>query len=65
MTPAPRAWIPGPEQRAELNRQLIASGLDTGFWDNHGRPAPWPDDIDEWRPSSSEPFTPEPATQPF
>jgi hypothetical protein len=64
-TARPQAWIPGPEQRAELNRQLHATGTDTGFWDDHGRPAPWPDDIDEWRPSSSEPFTTEPGAQPF
>ena len=62
---APRAWIPGPEQRAELNRQLHAAGADTGFWDELGRPAPWPDDIQEWRSSTSEPFTTEPGQQPF
>ena len=43
---------------------LLAAGHDTGFWDEHGRPAPWPDDIDEWRPATSEPITLEPANNP-
>jgi hypothetical protein len=61
----PQAWIPDPEQRAELNAALLATGADTGFWDDHGRPAPWPDDIEEWRPTTSEPVTPEPGQPPF
>jgi hypothetical protein len=44
---------------------LLAAGHDTGFWDEHGRPAPWPDDIHEWRPVTNEPNTTEPAEQPF
>jgi hypothetical protein len=44
---------------------LLAAGHDTGFWDEHGRPAPRPDDTDEWRPATSEPITLEPAEQPF
>jgi hypothetical protein len=55
MTPAAETPIPDPAQRAELNRQLHTTGTDSGFWDNHGRPALWPDDINEWTPSSSEP----------
>jgi hypothetical protein len=43
----------------------LAAGLETGFWDDQGRPAPWPDDLDEWSPTSSEPLTPEPDQQPF
>jgi len=57
--------IPDAEQRAELNAALHTTGADTGFWDQHGRPAPWPDDIDEWRPSTSEPVSNEPEEQPF
>ncbi len=57
MTTAAETPIPDPAQRTELNRQLHATSTDTGFWDNHGRPAPWPDDINEWRPSGSEPVT--------
>jgi len=65
MTSEPRAWIPAPGQRAELNQRLLSAGADTGFWDDHGRPAPWPDDIDQWRPSTAEALTTEPGEQPF
>ena len=65
MTSTPQAWIPNPDQRAKLNRQLHAAGADTGFWDDHGNPAPWPNDIDEWRPACSEPCTTDPGQQPF
>jgi hypothetical protein len=59
------AWIPDPATRAELNAALLATGADTGFWDETGRPAPWPDDIDEWRPSTSEPAELEAGQQRF
>jgi hypothetical protein len=62
---APEAWIPDPAHRAELNTALLATGADTGFWDDHGRPAPWPDDIDEWRPTTSQPVSYEPGQQPL
>ncbi len=65
MTTQPSAWIPGREQRAELNAALNTNCADTGFWDDHGRPAPWPDDIDEWRPSTREPITRQPGEQPL
>jgi hypothetical protein len=65
MNPAPHAGLPDAEQRATLNAALQATGADTGFWDETGQPAPWPDDIDEWRPSTSDPVTPEPGEQPF
>lgn len=57
--------IPDPAERAALNAASHAAGADTGFWDEHGRPAPWPDDIDEWRPATSEPTTLNPGEQPF
>jgi hypothetical protein len=63
MTAAPQ--IPDAEHRAELNATLHATGADTGFWDDDGRPTPWPDDIDEWRPSTSDPSTLEPGNHPF
>lgn len=25
--------------------QLLADGRETGWWDEHGRPAPWPEDF--------------------
>lgn len=43
----------------------LAAGLETGSWDDLGRPAPWPDDFEQWRPSSNEPITPEPGQNPF
>jgi hypothetical protein len=57
--------IPDPAERATLNAALLAAGTETGFWDEHGRPAPWPDDIDEWRPATTEPTDHKPAEQPF
>ena len=56
------AGIPDPNERAVLNAQLHAGTSESGFWDEHGRPAPWPVDIDEWTPSTS---TPEPGQPPF
>ena len=66
MTPTPHhRSIPGPRQRAALNAALHTTGAETGFWDDHGRPAPWPDDIDDWRPATHDPNTPEPSQQTF
>jgi hypothetical protein len=53
--------LPGPDQRAARNAALQATAAETGFWDEHGRPAPWPDDIDDWRPDTADPITPEPG----
>jgi hypothetical protein len=39
--------FPNPEQRAALNAALLADNTETGFWDDQGRPAPWPADIDQ------------------
>ncbi|MGN9806826.1 hypothetical protein [Micromonospora sp. L32] len=47
--------IPTPAERAALNAALLATGTETGFWDDTGRPAPWPDDIDEWTPATEQP----------
>jgi hypothetical protein len=59
------ARIPDPEQRTALDAALLATGHDSGFWDEHGRPAPWPDDIDEWSPATSEPVNPETREEPL
>jgi hypothetical protein len=59
------AVIPNPNERAALNLALLAIGTETGFWDERGRPAPWPDDIHEWRPCTSEPATPTQGEQPY
>jgi hypothetical protein len=42
--------IPDPDERDALNAALHKVGTPTGWWDDHGRPAPWPDDIDQYRP---------------
>ncbi|WP_033346714.1 hypothetical protein [Catenuloplanes japonicus] len=57
--------IPSPAERQALNAALITSGTETGFWDDDGRPAPWPDDIDEWAPVSQPPGATEPQDPPF
>jgi hypothetical protein len=63
-TPADRT-VPDPSQRAKLNAALAAAGTETGFWDDQGRPAPWPDDIDHWQPETGEPVPPRPGEPPF
>jgi len=58
--------IPGPEERAARNAALFTDNIETGFWDHQGRPAPWPDDIDEWTPATtSGPVTREPGEPHF
>jgi len=52
-----RTDVPGPVERAALNTALHTTGTETGFWDEHGTPAPWPHDIDDWRPATSPPGT--------
>lgn len=47
---APDRVFPDAAERAVLNAALMADSVETGFWDGDGRPAPWPDDIGEWRP---------------
>ena len=61
----PQAQILDPRERAMLNAALHDTGADTGFWDEYGRPAPWPDDINEWRPATGEPLNTEPGVQAF
>jgi hypothetical protein len=54
-TPTPHPDIPTQAERKALNAALFAIGTETGFWDDNGRPAPWPDDIDEWAPTNNNP----------
>ena len=63
--PTPHPEIPTPAECDALNAALFATGAETGFWDDQGRPAPWPDDIDQWRPETGEHTTREPGQQPF
>jgi putative transposase len=53
--PTPQPEIPTPAERDAPNAAPATTGAETGFWDEHGRPAPWPDDIKEWTPATSEP----------
>jgi hypothetical protein len=50
-----RAALPDPQERAGLNAAFLAVGAETGWWDDHGNPAPWPDDIEDWTPVSYPP----------
>ena len=36
-----------------------------GFWDDQGRPAPWPNDIEQWQPTTNALTAREPQDQPF
>jgi hypothetical protein len=40
--------FPDPPDRAALYAALLANGTETGWWDEDGHPALWPDDTDEW-----------------
>jgi hypothetical protein len=53
--PTPHPDIPTRAEREALNASLFAVGAETGFWDDNGHPAPWPDDIDEWTLVTSNP----------
>lgn len=43
----------------------LAAGHETGWRDSRSIPAPWPDDIDDWRPETNQPVTPETGQAPF
>ena len=48
--------LPTDDEVAVINADFRAGRVDvTGFHDENGDPAPWPDDLDEWTPSSSAP----------
>ena len=51
--------------RHDHDLALLAAGYHTGFWDEYGRSAPWPDDITEWRPVTTQPITVDPGEEPF
>ena len=69
MTRRPRTGEDDSRERSDLTGMsdltLLALGYETGFWDDNGRPAPWPDDIDEWSPTTYEPVTIQPGEPPF
>jgi hypothetical protein len=57
-----------PDSQRERDLTILAAGGYTGWWDDHGRPAPWPEDFfdpdTEWRPDIQL-VTLEPDEQPF
>lgn len=46
------------KSQRELDLAVLAAGGITGWWDETGQPAPWPDDFfdpdSDWRPTSSD-----------
>lgn len=58
-----------PHSQREHDLAILAAGGVTGWWDDHGRPAPWPDDIldpnTDWRPDTDPPPELAPGEQPF
>lgn len=62
--PAYQPAIPDLAEREALNAALLADGTETGFWDSHGRPAPWPDDIDDWTAELANHAAPGPGHPP-
>ena len=58
-------------ERTQHERDLavLAAGGYTGWWDEHGVPAPWPDDFfnpdTDWRPATTNPPHLAPGEQPF
>ena len=53
----------------ENDLAILAAGGYTGWWDEHGQPAPWPNDIfnpdTDWRPDTNPPPDLAPGEQPF
>jgi hypothetical protein len=44
-TTHPPIKLPGPGLTRPSYLKLLAAGHDTGWWDEHGKPAPWPEDF--------------------
>ncbi len=59
---------PGHPRIQQDDLVLLASGEEPGWWDDHGRPAPWPEDFDDpdsgWAPAG-ELNDPNPGNPPF
>jgi hypothetical protein len=59
--------------QSEHDLALLTAGGYTGWWDDHGNPAPWPDDFPDtlddpdtnWRPATNNPPELVPDEQPF
>ena len=63
--------IYGPGHSQADYQRALAAGYETGWWNEHGVPAPWPDDFLDpnsgWHagPDNSQPVTLEPGQPPF
>jgi hypothetical protein len=45
---------------------MLTAGDETGWWDENGQPAPWPEDFpDGWQPSTWAPTPLQPGEPPF
>jgi hypothetical protein len=59
--------FPGPGLTHAEYLAILKAGHETGFWDDHGNPAPWPDDYDpdnpDWRAETK--INIEPGNPPF
>lgn len=56
--PSGEPAIPDPAERTRRNTALHTDNIETGWCDDHGRPAPWPDDIGQRQPVTREPGQP-------
>jgi hypothetical protein len=66
---ARRKWQhhPGPGLPQKDYIDMLKAGYETGWWDDHGAPAPWPEDFldGDWRPVTYPPSPPQPGEPPF
>lgn len=48
----------GPGLTQHVYLALLAAGHETGWWDDHGLPAPWPEDFldanSDWQPAGGD-----------
>ncbi|GAA2332772.1 hypothetical protein [Dactylosporangium salmoneum] len=63
--PEPHPDIPTRAERQASNAALHTDHVETGFWEDDGRPAAWPDDIEDWTPGTYSPRTRDPGQPPF
>jgi len=60
---------PAKNNQHEQDLAILAAGGYTGWWDEHGQPAPFPDDFfdphTDWRPATNAPTMPADGEQPF
>ena len=59
---------PGHPRTQQDDLVFLVAGEETGWWDDRGRPAPWPEDFDDpgggWVPAG-EPNDTKPGNPPF